>query len=168
MNVTQHRLPMGVGRGDCGPPLSGHAVMCATQHHLPMGVGRGDYGPPPAGTRGWWSRVLVGRSMPSRIHPRWYQHSPVNNAQNGPGSGPNCLGLTGGGGGRRYRLGCRARSFLTKVHLPVRESGVRGREPPGGEITEQVISRGEWYLRVGLSLLGTGRMLSASAGEITI
>ena len=31
-----------------------------------------------------------------------------------------------------YRLGCR---------VPTDESGVRGREPPGEEITEQVISR---------------------------
>ena len=33
-----------------------------------------------------------------------------------------------------YRLGCR---------VPTYESGVRGREPPGEEITEQVISQGK-------------------------
>ena len=33
-----------------------------------------------------------------------------------------------------YRLGCR---------VPTYESGVRGREPPGTEIIEQVISQGE-------------------------
>ena len=54
MNVTQHRLPMGVGRGDCGPPPAGMSVMDVTQYHL----GRGDYGQPSTGTPStgtvWW------------------------------------------------------------------------------------------------------------------
>ena len=65
------------------------------------------------------------------------------------------------------RLGCTAGSFLPRVHLSIFESGVRGRDPPDEEITETVISREEWYLRVGLSLFGHGRMRSASVGKIT-
>ena len=77
------------------------------------------------------------------------------------------LGLTHGHSGWWCRLGCRARSFLLRVHLIIFKSGVRGRDPPDAEITKSVISRDEWYLRVGLSLVGIGRMPSASAGEIT-
>ena len=64
------------------------------------------------------------------------------------------------------RLGCRARSFLPRVHLSMGKSGVPGRDPPDEEITETVISRGKWYLRVGLTF-GLDRMPSASAPEIT-
>ena len=53
------------------------------------------------------------------------------------------------------------------VHLAIFESGVRGRDPPDEEVTKTVISRDEWYLRVGLSLFGHGRMRTASAGKIT-
>ena len=110
MNVTQHRLPMGVGRGDCGPPPAGMSVMDVTQYHLPMGVGRGDYDQPSAGTAlngQEWSQVKgTGSPMPSKGYPRRYW----------------------------CRLGCK---------VPTYESGVRGREPPDEEITEQVISRGK-------------------------
>ena len=114
------------------------AVMYATQRPLPES-GRGDYDPPFAGSNGGEDegRLLALMQGPSRNDGWW------------------------------CRLGCRARSFLPRVHLSIRKSGVRGRDPPDEEITETVISRDEWYLRVGLSLFGTGRMLSASAGEIT-
>ena len=56
------------------------------------------------------------------------------------------LGPPRGESGWWCRLGCRARSFLPKVHLTIFESGVRGRDPPDEEITETVISRDEWYL----------------------
>ena len=114
------------------------AGMCATQRPL-HGSGRGDYDPPFAGSNGGEDegRLLALMHGSSRNDGWW------------------------------CRLGCRARSFLPRVHLSIRKSGVRGRGPPDEEITETVISRDEWYLRVGLSLFGTSRMLSASAGETT-
>ena len=101
------------------------AVMYATQRPLPES-GRGDYDPPFAGSNSGKDegRLLVLMQGPSRNDGWW------------------------------CRLGCRARSFLPRVHLNIRESGVRGRDPPAEEITETVISRDEWYLRVGLSLFG--------------
>ena len=101
------------------------AVMYATQRPLPESV-RGDYDPPFAGSNGGKGegRLLALMQGPSRNNGWW------------------------------CRLGCRARSFLPRVHLSIRKSGVRGRDPPDEEITETVISRDEWYLRVGLSLFG--------------
>ena len=114
------------------------AAMYVTQHHLPMGVGRGDYDPPLSGHGGEEERLLALSRGLLKVKVGWW-----------------------------CRLGCRARSFLPRVHLTIFESGVRGQEPPGEEITETVISRDEWYLRVGLSLFGHGRMRTASAGKIT-
>ena len=58
--------------------------------------------------------------------------------------------------------------FLPRVHLTILKSGVRGRDPPGEEITKTVISRDYWYLRVGLSLFFVnGRMLRAAASKIS-
>ena len=90
------------------------AVMYATQRPLPES-GRGDYDPPFAGSNGGEDegRLLALMQGPSRAAGWW------------------------------CRLGCRACSFLFEVHLPIRKSGVPGRDPPDEEITEQVISQGK-------------------------
>ena len=75
--------------------------------------GRGDYDPPFAGSNGDEGRLLALELGSPRYNGWW------------------------------CRLGCRARSFLPRVHLSMGKSGVRGRDPPGEEITETVISRGE-------------------------
>ena len=116
------------------------AVMYATQRPLPES-GRGDYDPPLAGNNGGEDegRFLSLMKVSSQYNGWW------------------------------CRLGCRARSFLPRVHLSMGKSGVRGRDPPNEEITKTVISRDEWHLRVGLtlSLFGQVRMPSAAAPEIT-
>ena len=109
---------------------SDFAVMYATQHHLSLRVGRGDYDPPLAGSggdEGWLLALSWGRPG-------------VQVRDKGTGQ-VLALGWAWSRGWW-YRLGCRARSFLFEAHLPVRESGVRGRGPPGEEITKQVLSPG--------------------------
>ena len=78
------------------------AVMYATQRPLPES-GRGDYDPPFAGNNGGEDegRLLALMQGPSRNDGWW------------------------------CRLGCRARSFLPRVHLSISKSGVRGAGPPG-------------------------------------
>ena len=92
------------------------AVMYATQRPLPES-GRGDYDPPFAGSNGGEDegRLLALMQGPSRNDGWW------------------------------CRLGCRARSFLPRVHLSIPKFGVRGRGPPDQEITETVISREGTY-----------------------
>ena len=109
------------------------AVMCATQRPLYQS-GRGDYDPPLAGSSGGEGRLLA---------LSWGR--PGGQVRD---KGTGQVLALGWAWSRRwwYRLGCRARSFLFEVHLPIRKSGVWGRDPPDEEITETVISRDKWYL----------------------
>ena len=102
------------------------AVMYATQRPLPES-GRGDYDPPFAGSNGDEDegRLLALMQGPSRNDGWWYT---------GDGLRARTVLCPRLGHVRECRLGCR---------VPTYESGVRGREPPGEEITEQVISQGK-------------------------
>ena len=130
--ISQVRWPYPAGGAQCVLSHVGGGARCVLPH-LGMGVNhrwvdvvlRSDAGstqPTQGGSIQMPAHVIRdvdGMNLPSTAWPR----------QTRPFWGKPCVGH---GGGRWFRLDCRARRFLSRVHLPVPicESGVRGPEPP--------------------------------------